>query len=67
MYKDKTITVVIPCLNEEEAIGKVLDDVPDFVEDVIIVDNNSTDRTPDIARERGATVIQETVRGYGRA
>jgi len=67
LYKDKTITVVIPCLNEEEAIGKVLDDVPDFVENVIVVDNNSTDRTPDIARQRGATVIQETVRGYGRA
>ncbi len=67
MYRDHTITVVIPCLNEEEAIGKVLQDVPDFVEDVIVVDNNSTDRTADIARSMGATVVQETLRGYGRA
>ncbi len=67
MYRDQTITVVIPCLNEEEAIGKVLQDVPDFVEDVIVVDNNSTDRTADIAREMGATVVRETLRGYGRA
>ena len=67
MYRDHSITVVIPCLNEEEAIGKVLNDVPDFVEDIIVVDNNSTDRTPEIAASMGATVVGETRRGYGRA
>lgn len=67
MYKNATITVVIPCLNEEEAIGKVLDSVPDFVEDVIVVDNNSTDKTAEIAESKGATVIKEKIRGYGRA
>lgn len=67
MYKNATITVVIPCLNEEEAIGKVLDSVPDFVEDVIVVDNNSEDRTAEIAEKKGATVIKEEIRGYGRA
>jgi len=67
LYNNHSITVVIPCLNEEEAIGKVLSDVPDFVEDIIVVDNNSEDRTADIAEQMGATVIRESVRGYGRA
>jgi len=67
MYKNASITVVIPCLNEEEAIGKVLDNVPEFVKDVIVVDNNSTDRTAEIAESKGATVIKEKIRGYGRA
>lgn len=67
MYKAKRITVVIPCLNEEEAIGKVLDHIPEFVDEVIVVDNNSTDRTAEVARARGAHVVQEDLRGYGRA
>ncbi len=67
MYKGKSITVVIPCLNEEDAIGKVLDDVPDFVDDVIVVDNNSEDRTAEIAEKKGASVVREFQRGYGRA
>ena len=67
MYKGKSITVVIPCLDEEEAIGKVLDEIPGFVDEVIVVDNNSTDRTPEVARARGARVVQENLRGYGRA
>ena len=59
MYKGHSITVVIPCLNEEDAIGKVLDEVPEFVDDVIVVDNNSEDRTAEIAESKGATVIRE--------
>ena len=61
MYREHTITVVIPCLNEEEAIGKVLSDVPDFVEDIIVVDNNSTDRTAEIAESMGALPIYEAL------
>ncbi|HLV01088.1 MAG TPA: glycosyltransferase family 2 protein [Acidobacteriota bacterium] len=67
MYRNFQITVVIPCLNEEEGIQKVLERIPEFVDEVIVVDNNSTDRTAEVAREMGATVIREDVRGYGRA
>jgi len=67
VYKGKSITAIIPCLNEEKAIGHVLRDIPDFVDEVIVVDNNSTDRTPDVARDFGAKVVHEPVAGYGRA
>src|SRR5438128_4137415 len=67
MYKNHRITIVIPCLNEEMAIGKVLDELPVFVDEAIVVDNNSTDRTAEVARSRGAIVVSELNRGYGRA
>ena len=67
MYQDRQVTVVIPCLNEEEGIQKVLSQIPEFVDEVIVVDNDSTDGTARIARELGARVIHENVRGYGRA
>jgi glycosyltransferase involved in cell wall biosynthesis len=67
MYKEHRITVVIPCLNEEIAIDRVLDGLPAFVDEVVVVDNNSTDRTAEIARSRGAIVVTELSRGYGRA
>lgn len=67
MYKDLRITVVIPCLNEEQGIEKVLRRLPPFVDETIVVDNGSTDRTADVAATFGALVIRENVRGYGRA
>src|ERR1039458_4069598 len=67
MYKSLTITVIIPCLNEEQGIEKVLRAMPDFVDEVIVVDNNSTDRTSDVAVALGAKVVREQVRGYGRS
>ncbi len=67
MYKDLKITVVIPCLNEEQGIEGVLRRMPRFVDQVIVVDNGSTDRTSEVARSFGAQVIREDVRGYGRA
>jgi dolichol-phosphate hexosyltransferase len=67
MYKNQSITVIIPCLNEEEAIPLVLRDVPDFVDEVIVVDNNSTDRTAYVAEALGAKVVTEKLPGYGRA
>jgi glycosyltransferase involved in cell wall biosynthesis len=67
VYKDLKITVVIPCLNEEQGIEQVLRRMPAFVDEVIVVDNNSTDRTAEVARSLGATVIREDVRGYGRS
>jgi glycosyltransferase involved in cell wall biosynthesis len=67
MYKNRRITVVIPCLNEEIGIGKVLQEVPSFVDEIIVVDNGSTDGTAAVAREMGAQVVSELQRGYGRA
>lgn len=67
MYKDQKITVVIPCLNEEQGIERVLRRMPAFVDQVIVVDNGSTDRTSEVARSLGAEVIREDVRGYGRS
>ena len=67
MYKDQRITVVIPCLNEEQGIEKVLRRLPPFVDEIIVVDNGSTDRTADVAASFGAMVIREGVRGYGRS
>lgn len=67
MYQTYQVTVVIPCLNEEEGIAKVLARIPSFVDEVIVVDNNSTDKTAQIAEEMGARVVHEHVRGYGRA
>src|SRR6202035_5773068 len=67
MYKSNSITVIIPCLNEEQGIERVLRRMPDFVDQVIVVDNGSTDRTSDVAQSYGAQVIREPVRGYGRS
>ncbi|HIE08695.1 MAG TPA: glycosyltransferase family 2 protein [Armatimonadetes bacterium] len=62
------VVIVIPALNEEEAIGRVLDDIPrHLVSEVIVVDNGSTDRTPEIAKRKGAKVVFEPKRGYGAA
>jgi len=67
MYKGQTITVIVPCLNEEQGIEKVLRAMPGFVDEAIVVDNNSTDRTSEVAAALGAKVIREEVRGYGRS
>src|ERR1035437_11102736 len=67
MYKSLSITVIIPCLNEEQGIDKVLRAMPDFVDEVIVVDNNSTDHTSEVAIALGAKVVREPVRGYGRS
>ena len=67
MYKNLRITVVIPCLNEEVGIQNVLRELPSFVDEIIVVDNGSTDGTAAIARKMGAHVIAEMHRGYGRA
>ncbi len=62
-----TVTVIIPALNEEAAIGAVLSEIPDIADHVIVVDNGSSDATADRARAAGATVVSQPARGYGRA
>jgi glycosyltransferase involved in cell wall biosynthesis len=62
------VSVIIPTRNEAQAIGRVLADLPSaLVNEVIVVDNHSTDETPDIAARMGARVISEGRRGYGQA
>jgi glycosyltransferase involved in cell wall biosynthesis len=67
MYKGHRISVVTPCYNEEIGVAVVLGDMPSCVDEVIVVDNNSTDRTADVARSLGAKAVLETKQGYGAA
>ena len=61
------IYVIIPALNEEKAISKVIKDIPTVVDEVIVLNNGSTDLTSEVAREAGATVLEESRAGYGYA
>lgn len=61
------IYVIIPALNEEKAIAKVITDIPEAVTEVVVIDNGSTDLTSEAAREAGATVLKESRAGYGYA
>lgn len=61
------IYVIIPALNEEKAISKVIKDIPTVVDEVIVINNGSTDLTSEVAREAGATVLEESRAGYGYA
>lgn len=61
------IDVIIPAYNEEESIAKVIAEIPAFVSEIIVVDNDSSDSTGQAAREAGATVLMESDRGYGAA
>ena len=63
----ETIKVIIPAYNEETSIGKVIKDLPTFVNEIIVVNNNSTDATAKNALEAGATVLSEPNPGYGNA
>ncbi len=66
-------TILMPCLNEEANIGSCIDEAMEYIHsnhligEVLIVDNNSTDRSAEIAINHGAVVISEPRRGYGRA
>ena len=62
------VSVVIPTHNEAQSIGRVLADLPvDIVTEILVVDSNSTDGTLEIAAKKGAHVLHEPRRGYGRA
>ncbi len=62
------IKVIIPAFNEENGVGSVIREIPDdLVEEVVVVNNASTDKTEHVAAQAGATVLKEEVKGYGRA
>lgn len=61
------VVVLLPALNEEEALPHVLPHIPSWVAEVVVADNGSTDATAAIARDLGATVVAAPERGYGAA
>ena len=68
MHHNPKISVIIPALNEEESIGQVLNDIPgEIVEEVIVVDNGSSDNTVTVSKGLGVNVILEPLKGYGAA
>ncbi len=67
MHRGLKISVVIPCYNEEEGIQSVIRAMPSYVDEIVVVDNNSTDRTSEVARSLGAVVVFQGRKGYGAA
>lgn len=67
MHRDLRLSVVIPCYNEEDGVREVIGRIPPFVDEIVVVDNNSTDRTAEVAVSLGARVVPEKRPGYGAA
>ncbi|PQJ77283.1 glycosyltransferase family 2 protein [Polaribacter glomeratus] len=61
------IKVIIPAYNEQDSIAKVINDIPEIVDEIIVVSNNSSDNTEINAKNAGATVLKEQRKGYGYA
>ncbi len=67
MIAGKSVSLVLPCYNEEEGVQRVIASLPDGIDEIIVVDNNCTDRTAEVAAGLGATVVRESTPGYGAA
>lgn len=67
MHRNLKLSVVIPCYNEEDGVREVIGRIPKIVDEIVVVDNNSTDRTSEVARSLGARVVLEKRPGYGAA
>ncbi len=67
MYSNCRVAVIIPALNEEQAIAQVISEIPAWVDQIVVADNGSTDATASVAKQAGATVVPEPERGYGAA
>jgi glycosyltransferase involved in cell wall biosynthesis len=67
MHRGLKISVVIPCYNEEQGIRHTIGMLPECVDEIVVVDNNSTDRTSEVAKSLGARVVFEKRKGYGAA
>ena len=67
MHRSLSISVVVPCYNEEDGVRQVIGRMPKAVDEIVVVDNNCTDRTAEVARSLGARVVAEPTPGYGAA
>jgi len=67
MFGNTVLGVVIPAVNEESSIKNVINDIPSDVDEIVVVDNGSSDDTARYAADAGATVLHEPKRGYGFA
>jgi glycosyltransferase involved in cell wall biosynthesis len=67
MHRGLKLSVVIPCYNEEDGIRSVIESMPKYVDEIVVVDNNSTDKTSEVARGLGAVVVFQPLKGYGAA
>jgi len=67
LISGKTVTLVLPCYNEEHGVRSVINSLPDGIDEVVVVDNNCTDRTAEVARSLGAVVVAQPIPGYGAA
>lgn len=67
MIDGKVVAVIIPAFNEQNSVGKVVRDLPDWVDHIIVVNNNSADQTAAQAKAAGAFVLDEPRQGYGYA
>ena len=66
-FSNKRVVVVIPAVNEEASIGRVVSGLPDWIDEIIVGNNGSTDNTSAVAKEAGAVVVDESEPGYGAA
>ena len=67
MHNPPIIDVIIPAYNEEKSIPKVIAEIPAIVRHIVVANNNSTDRTGEVAKAAGAEVVFEAQKGYGKA
>jgi glycosyltransferase involved in cell wall biosynthesis len=67
MQKQTIIDVLIPAYNEENSVGKVIQDIPKVVRHIVVVNNNSNDQTRTVAEDAGGIVLDEPQQGYGKA
>jgi glycosyltransferase involved in cell wall biosynthesis len=67
MHRNLTLSVVIPCYNEENGVREVIGRMPKCIDEIVVVDNNCTDKTAEVATSLGARVVHEKTPGYGAA
>jgi glycosyltransferase involved in cell wall biosynthesis len=63
MHRELKLSVVIPCYNEEDGVREVIGRMPPQIDEIVVVDNNCTDRTAEVARSLGARVVAEPTPG----
>ena len=69
MYKNKKVSLILPSYNEEEGIKKAIEEFnrTEIIDEIIVVDNNSTDKTAELIRQTNAKYYLEKIQGYGSA